>query len=305
MKITVIGTINKDLILPFQSASIESFGGIFYTATILSKLLPEATITPVSYIGEDVQVTIGAVLKQFPNISTEGLIPWEGKSHKVILEYESPHSRKEKSLFHFPPLTWQQVEPHLEADMIMVNMICGWDVELDAFRKIGQAHRERLYFDLHYLIMGIDDLGRRFPEPPQNVYEWLKQSKFVQMNEREFSEIQGEARNEVDFYNRRLQEDQVLLITRGSKGASLVYQRGEMIGRKEIPGHKLLHPVDPTGCGDAFGAGFVCNYLESGDINKAVEFANLVGAANAALRGTNEMHLLPERIAEIRRLSQP
>jgi len=119
MKITVIGTINKDLILPFRNAPIESFGGIFYDISILSYLLEEDDeIIPVSFIGEDIFPTVQAILKKLPNISTKGLIPLPQKNHKVILEYASPSRRQEKSLFQFPALKWEQMAPFIDSDMV-------------------------------------------------------------------------------------------------------------------------------------------------------------------------------------------
>lgn len=302
MKITVIGTINKDLILPFRNAPIESFGGIFYDIAILAHLLGESgEIVPVSYIGEDILSTVQAVLKKMPGVSRAGLIPIQEKNHKVILEYTSPQRRQEKSLFRFPALTWEQIAPFLEADMVIVNMISGWDIEKTAYLKLSQAARERLYLDVHYLLMGVDEMGRRFLRRPEDgAEEWLAGSRFVQMNEEEYRLLASECRNEVDFFQRYCKKDQVLLITRAAKGATIVYQRDGMVGHKDFPAWKVSWLVDSTGCGDAFGAGFVVKYLQTGQILPAVEFANLVAAANLTLKGTNEMHRLAESMAQIR-----
>lgn len=300
MKITIVGTINKDLILPFRNVSIESFGGIFYDVTILSHLLKEDDeILPVSFVGEDVLPMILAILKKLPNVSTAGLMPLPQKNHKVILEYTSPSRRQEKSLFRFPPLTWEQIAPFIEADMVILNMISGWDIDENAYHRLSEAARARLYLDIHYWVMGLDNLGRRFPGKPQGAETWLSGSKFVQMNEDEYRILAGDSRNEVEFYHRYFREDQVLLLTQSARGAMVVYERDGMVGQKHFPARKVSRAVDNTGCGDAFGAGFVINYLQTGTINSAVEFANLVAAANLCLRGTNEMHRLGETIDAI------
>lgn len=295
MKITVIGTINKDLILPFRSAPIESFGGIFYDTSILSYLLKkDDEIVPVSFIGEDVLPTVQAILKKLPNISQKGLIPLEQKNHKVILEYASPSRRQEKSLFQFPSLKWEQIEPFIDADMVILNMISGWDIEDQAYHKLSEAVRERLYLDIHYWVMGIDNLGRRFPKKPDHPETWLSGSKFVQMNEDEYRILSDDSRNEVEFFHNYFKKDQILLITKSARGATVVYQRDEMVGHKDFPAWKVSRALDGTGCGDAFGAGFVVKYLATQKIVESMEFANLVAAANLALKGTNEMHLLFE-----------
>jgi len=299
MNITVIGTINKDLILPFQGAPIESYGGIFYNMAILSQLTDEEdVIIPVSFIGEDVQTPVMAVLKKFPKVSTDGLIPIDQKNHKVILEYRSPHQRKEKALFNFPPLTWKQVKPFLGSDIIMVNMITGWDIEEKAFFKIAERVGKRLYLDVHFLVMGADKLGRRFPQKPNKVERWLKGSHFVQMNRMEYQIIAGENGKE-DFFKKNLKRDQVLIITDGKHGADVVKVDYGKINLKHYPAFKLPAIVDATGCGDAFGAGFVYKYLKTNEVEASIRFANQVAAANALLKGTNEMPLLKETMKEI------
>ena len=84
MKITVIGTINKDLIMPFNGRPIECFGGIFYDVSVLSQLLEEEhQIVPVSYVGDDVYDTLCAIMRKLPNVSLDGLLRIPEKNHKV------------------------------------------------------------------------------------------------------------------------------------------------------------------------------------------------------------------------------
>lgn len=299
MKITVIGTINKDLILPFQGAPIESYGGIFYNIAILSQLVDEADeIVPVSFIGEDVQTPVMAVLKKLPRVSVEGLIPINQKNHKVILEYQSPDQRKEKALFNFPPLSWKQVKPFLDSDMVIVNMITGWDIEEKAFLKIADRVRKKLYFDVHFLVMGADKLGRRFPKRPDRVERWLKNPRFVQMNQREYQIIAGDT-PKGEFFKRTLKRDQILIITGGKRGVEVIRVDYGKIKLAHYPAYRLTSIVDSTGCGDAFGAGFVYEHLKTNDLDGSIRFANKVAAATALLKGTNEMSLLGETMEKI------
>lgn len=301
MKITVIGTVNKDLILPFQGSPIESFGGIFYTVAVLSRLMePTDEIIPVSFVGEDLSDPIKAVFQKMGNVSTEGLIPIDQINHKVILEYVSPGSRKEKALFHFPPLTYKHVKPFLGSDMIIVNMITGWDIDAKAFTKLAKQAGSKLYIDIHFLVMGVDKLGRRFPQKPGKIEQWLAQSRFVQMNHKEY-EIIAEGMPKTDFFKQYLKRDKVLLITNGKMGAEAVFVDFGKITAKQYPAVKLPHVVDATGCGDAFGAGFVYQFMKTKELDASVGYANLVAAANALLKGSNEMSLLRETIEKIQK----
>lgn len=305
MKIAIIGTINKDLILPFQESPIESFGGIFYNISILSQLLdPGDRIIPYAFIGEDIEATIHAILKKMSNVMIDGLRVLPQRNHKVILEYTSPEERQEKSLFQFPSLSTEHVAPAGDAEMVMVNLVSGWDITLETFLHLSQQAREKMYLDVHYLLMGVDELGRRFPQKPSNIDQWLRGARFIQMNEQEFQILAADSRNSIDFYQKKFTEDQILLTTLAKEGAVLVYSRGGMVRHKHVPAYHISRFIDTTGCGDAFGAAFVVKYLETGDISLAVDYANLVAGANTVLRGTNEMHRLKEMMDEIQKANK-
>lgn len=292
-RITVIGTINKDLILPFRGAPIESLGGIFYTTAILGCLMePDDEIIPVSFLGEDLADTVRAALLPFKNVNSNALHSIPDKNQKVILEYLSPQERREKALFNFPPLEWKHVRNHLETDFIIVNLITGWDLSVGAFRKIVSRFGPKTYLDVHYLVKGIDSMGRRFPEKPQSVESWLLGPSFVQMNEEEFNIISDGQLDPVHFFGKRMTPDQTLLITRGRDGVTVIYQKDGMIRGKNIAAPQVSEVVDATGCGDAFGAGFVKAFSETSDVLESAAYANRVAAANAMLEGTNEISRL-------------
>lgn len=300
MKITVIGTINKDLILPFQGTPIESFGGIFYNISILSYLMETTDeIIPVSFIGEDIQTPIKAVLNKMPNVSTEGLIPIKQTNHKVILEYVAPDKRKEKALFNFPSLTWKHIKPFMDSDAIIVNMITGWDIERKVFEKISKQARNKLYLDIHFLVMDIDKLGRRSPQKPDKIEKWVRGAKYIQMNDKEYEIIAGEE-DKTEFFKRNFKPDQVLITTMGNLGADVIHYDFGKITLKKFSAYKPTSIIDTTGCGDAFGAGFILNYIKTEKLEDSIKFANLVAAANASLKGTNEVHQLKETMEKIK-----
>ncbi len=303
MKIVVIGTINRDLILTYQGGTIQSLGGIFYSMSALSEIgSDEVEIIPVSYLGNDLYQPFLSLLENYHLISKEGLTALDQKNHKVILEYKSPEDRTEKALFNFPSLEWNHLNDFADADFFLINMITGWDISLDAFLKLSHSCYHRMYLDVHFLVMGIDKMGKRFPKRPENIEQWLSGARFIQMNEREFKIIAGNDIHEKAFYDRYFNPDQVLIITLGSQGARVLFTKENIVRNKHFPGIKIESVKDATGCGDVFGVGFVWRYLQSQNIFQATEFANLAAAANCLLEGTNQMDNMVSIIQELSEL---
>jgi hypothetical protein len=300
VNIVIIGTINKDLILPFQGASIQSFGGIYYTLSALSSLAgKDISLTPVSFIGEEVYPRLMALFQGFPNIVKEGLYSIPLKHHEVILEYVSPEIRTEKALFNFPHLEWKQLKKFKNADFYIVNLITGWDLSLNAFQRLSKKYFDKLYLDIHFLVMGIDKLGNRFPQRPDNIEKWIQGARFVQMNQNEFEIINEDALHETEFYEKYMKPEQILLITLAGQGVRVIFQKNSMIRNKHFPAFKPERIEDVTGCGDVFGAGFVFQYLNTQNLYSAVEFANRSAAANCMLKGTSEFDLLYSRMEQL------
>lgn len=303
MKVAVIGTINKDLILPFEGASIQSFGGIFYTITALSILGGEnIQIYPVSFIGEDILQPLNALLQKYQSISPDRLIPLQQKNHEVILEYNSPEERMEKALFNFPSLEWHQIKKINDVDFFLINMITGWDLSLKSFHKLSKKFFNKMYLDVHFLVMGVDNLGKRVPRCPDNIREWLRGARFVQMNQREFSIINNTATHEIAFFEENFREVQVLIITQGGRGAKVIFRKNNMTRDKHFPTFHLEKIIDTTGCGDVFGAGFVWKYLNSQNIYSSMKYACNAATANCMLKGTNEMDILLSQMDKFREL---
>jgi sugar/nucleoside kinase (ribokinase family) len=295
MKIAIIGTINKDLILPYERAPIQSLGGITYSTLALANLVKQnVSIIPVSYIGEDIVQAANHLFGKYPIIDKSNLIQLPQKNHKVILEYSSPVDRTEKALLNFPPLEWKQIKLVKKCDFIIVNMITGWDIPLNAYLKLSKKAYKKMYLDVHYLVMGIDKMGNRFPKCPSEIREWLKGARFIQMNEKEFNIIAENSLHEISFFEKYLNKDQILIITLGEKGARLVFYKDNNIRDKHFPTVRLEEIYDATGCGDVFGAAFVSKYLQTEDAYESIEFANLVSSANCLIGGTMDMDRLPE-----------
>ena len=77
----------------------------------------------------------------------------------------------------------------------------------------------------------------------------------------------------------------------GLHGRTVVTKHGEKGGAVHAPDATYTHPgfgvepVDTTGAGDAFAAGFIATYLRYGDHERALEFANACGALASRSEG--------------------
>ncbi|MDO8261470.1 MAG: PfkB family carbohydrate kinase, partial [Candidatus Magasanikbacteria bacterium] len=73
---------------------------------------------------------------------------------------------------------------------------------------------------------------------------------------------------------------QIVIVTRGGEGCA-VYTQSEKV---EVPGIKIV-VKDTVGAGDAFSAGFLHKYFETGNLYESAKFANELGAYVASRAG--------------------
>ncbi|GAB4183095.1 MAG: PfkB family carbohydrate kinase [Calditrichia bacterium] len=296
MKITVIGTINKDIVLPYNQLSFQSLGGITYTlATLRNFVSSEDQIIPVSYIGHDVVDLMEGLRQSWPTVNFDALIRLEQKNHQVILEYDSPTERKEKALFFFPQLEWEQIQPWLDTDFVIVNMITGKELSLDTYKKIADQIYQRLYIDIHFLVMDVDSLGNRIEKRPDDIYDWLNYSRFIQMNEHEYEIINREGIAMDVFWKGLLRPSQHVFLTRGEKGVLWISYEDEF-RMEQIEAYNIPMVNETTGCGDVFGASFSYAYLYTKNIRKALEFAVCAASASTQISGTENFYQLKDKM---------
>ncbi len=67
---------------------------------------------------------------------------------------------------------------------------------------------------------------------------------------------------------------EILIVKRGSKGASVFYKNGQVL---DVPGFPV-EILNVLGAGDAFASGFIYGYLQGWDIYKACRLGNASGA---------------------------
>jgi sugar/nucleoside kinase (ribokinase family) len=115
----------------------------------------------------------------------------------------------------------------------------------------------------------------------------------VQMNEDEAAGLTPDGLDEDDLAKHVLALNTgAMFITRGSRGATAFIDVHKQIQRTEIDGVAVKHVLDPTGCGDVFGAAYCAHFLHTKNIQESARFANRVAAANAELKGSADIERL-------------
>jgi sugar/nucleoside kinase (ribokinase family) len=294
MKITVIGHLCLDVIQHPDGSETQSYGGIFFAVATLANLLgPGDTVAPVFGVGKADYDALTGRLKAYPNVDRSGIYQFNGPTNQVRLIYSSTSQRTECSKHISEPIPLKRIRPHLDADLILVNMISGFDVTLDTFDEIRVEVRDAavpLYLDVHSLTLGIKEDFIRFHRPVELWRRWLFMVHAAQLNEEEAAILSPEHLNETSLANHTLALDtQALLITRGERGCTAFIDEHKHTRRVDVPGLQTASFPDPTGCGDVFGAAYCAHYARTKEIESSVNFANRVASLNAGLTGSEDI----------------
>ncbi len=299
MKITVIGTINKDIIIPYQGVPQQSLGGIFYSITTLMNFMKDGEqIIPVSYVGKELSHLIEAFKVKWKQVDFSGLIPLDEHNHQVILEYTSRTEREEKAFFFFPKLKNEHIQKFLDTDFIIANMITGQEMDVDVFKFIAQTCYDKLYLDVHSLLLKTDELGKRVEHRPDDIFEWLNYARFIQLNEKEYEIINSDGMDFKKFWGGLLRPSQNVFLTMGEKGVWWIANRNGVQVRK-FPGYEIKNIKEPTGCGDVFGAAFAYSFVKKKVISKAIEFGILAAGASTLITGTENFYMLKDEMKKL------
>lgn len=340
MRIGIIGLINHDTIHMTGGRQIQDLGGILYNTTVMADLVGDGDrVYPISRIGADCNDEMRRILASRPGVDISGVaLAKEGTSRNQI-RYDKAMEKVEQLTNHVGPITFEQIEPFLDLDALLVNFIVGDDITLETMEAIRGSASGLLYLDVHNLCLGIDAEGYRRRRAPEDWQRWIEMFDVVQMNEVEARLLAGsgnetaaasgpgrpsgpgesgepdrpsaaggpggpgepdgpggrsgplEAEDDFIAFGRSITAlgPAVCITTRGGLGPITVYREDDEATVCAIPSAPVREMVDTTGCGDAFAAGFVIEYLTSKDPDRATRLANRVASVNCTVAG------LPER----------
>lgn len=295
MRIAIIGIINHDTIAMANGQELQDLGGILYNTAVLANMVDEQTsLFPVTRIGEDCYDMMTNILASYPNVDLCGVaIAPEGTSRNTI-RYDASMEKVERLTNHIGSIPFDQIEPFLNHDAILINFIIGDDISRETMREIRARSRGLIYLDVHNLCLGIDEQGYRFHRAQDRWHEWMEWVDVVQMNEVEAALLADrEIETDQDFiaFGKMILGlgPSIYIATRGRFGSVTVYRDADEIKTFISPPEAVEEVVDTTGCGDAFAAGFLTDYLVTRDPVSATQLASWAAGLNCTLAGLSEV----------------
>ncbi|MFL5485385.1 MAG: carbohydrate kinase family protein [Gemmatimonadaceae bacterium] len=286
-----------------RDAPVEEWGGITYALSALDAALQaDWEFVPVLKVGSDLADSARNFVGHLDRVAP-GTAPIEvpHPNNRVALYYLSDERRCERLSGGVPKWHWLGLKPLLaDLDALYINLISGFELDLETAQLIRQHFRGPIYCDLHSLLLAVQPDGMRTLQPLPNAAAWMRCFDFVQVNEDEMSMM---ASDPMALAAIALAEGvSSIAITLGSRG--VVYfaapgfngisdLRRSSIGSAQgairtarVPAKQPRHgPGDPTGCGDVWGATYFSRLLAGDKLDAAIDRAMDAATRNVDHRG--------------------
>jgi hypothetical protein len=315
-KVGVVGSLVWDLIYGRDPLAppVEEWGGIAYAlAGLDASLTPDWQIVPLIKVGRDLGREAQQLLNGLTHLTPGGrCVEVTAPNNRVVLHYQSTERRCERMAGGVPGWTWAELGPMVrDLDALYVNFISGFEMCLGTAQALRQGFQRPIYADFHSLFLGMQQDGIRVLQPLPNAGDWFGCFDFVQLNEDEMRQLSPDP---LSLSAQALGAGVSLLtVTLGPRGSAYVAAPGfdHISDRSEpksadtltairsalikAPGTETL---DPTGCGDVFGAAAFARLLAGDSVEAALGHATRLAARNAAFRGATGLasHLRGELV---------
>ena len=320
-RVGVIGSFVWDVIhgRDPRHAPVEEWGGITYALSAFDAALADGwEMVPLARVGADLHPRAVEFLRTLRRVAVDAEpIAVPHANNRVELRYVSAERRSEVLSGGVPPWPWLGLRPLLrDLDALYINLISGFELELETAQLIRQHFSGPIYCDLHSLTLAVQPDGLRTPQPLPNAAQWMACCDVVQLNEDEMAMM---APDPMALSAMALsQQVRLLLVTLGARGVVYVASPGfERLADVSRAGsgtsaagavRTALVPAaplnvkggdgDPTGCGDVFGATVFSRLLAGDTFSIALSHAVKAAARNVEYRGARGLahHLRGELI---------
>lgn len=273
---------------PRAAAPVVGWGGIAYALSGLEAALAEDwDMVPLIKVGADLATEAHAFLATLSRVAPDAaLVTVPEPNNRTELRYFSDEQRTEVLSGGVPGWEWEDLVQRVEAarlDALYVNFLSGWELDLDTAAKLRAAFRGPIYCDLHMAAWAVQPSGLRALRPFADPAAWCRCVDYLQVNDDEMRML---APGAAAFGRLALANGvRLAMVTLGQRGVRW-YGAGREgvippVEVREGPG------VDPTGCGDVWGATMCARTLAGDAPEPAMREANRLAANNAAFRGTS------------------
>jgi hypothetical protein len=338
MRIGIIGSLVWDVIYGRDPVAppVEEWGGIAYALGALdASLSPDWEIVPLIKVGRDLSGQAQDLLRSLARLSPGArCAEVTAPNNRVVLHYQSSERRCERMAGGVPGWTWTELGPMVrDLDAIYLNFISGFELCLGTAQALRQGFAGPIYADLHSLFLGMQQDGMRVLQPLPNAPAWFGCFDMVQLNEDEMQQLTLDPLTlAADAMGAGVS---LLAVTLGPRGVVYVAAPGfdGLAGKRgsgeagthrragtapaddqtsplpRFPGAQLsvrtalipapqVETLDPTGCGDVFGAAAFARLLAGDPVETALRHATALAARNAGFRGASGLsrHLRGELV---------
>ena len=311
-RLGVISTLVWDVIhgRDVRSAPVEEWGGITYALGALDAALPDDwEVVPVMKVGYDLVARAREFLGTLRRLAPDAaLVEVPYPNDRVELFYYSSERKSEILHGGVPGWTWLGLRPLVEGlDALYVNLISGFELDLETATLLRQHFKGVAYCDLHSLVLAVQPGGLRTPRPLPDVAAWCRCFDLLQVNEDELAMM---APDPMALAATALANGvRVLNVTLGRQGvvyfAAPGFERladlreelreahalGGALGAiatarvPAVPAAVDERAGDPTGCGDVWGATYFSRLLAGDKLSDAMRVAAAAAARNVGHRG--------------------
>ncbi len=289
-KVGVIGSLVWDEIHGRDPAAgpVEEWGGIAYAMAGLDAALGDGwELIPLVKVGRDLAGRAEDFLRGLDRVPRSArFLEVPTPNNRVVLRYLSAERRCERMAGGVPGWTWGELGPLVrDLDAIYLNFISGFELSLGTAAALRSGFRGPIYADLHSLLLGMNGDGIRTLQPLPEAASWYRCFDYVQVNEDEMAQLSPDP---LGLATGMLAEGvRGVVVTLGPRGAVYVERGDDALGlvKTELIRGESVDAVDPTGCGDVFGATTFARLLRGDPLAEAVRAGNRSAARNATYRG--------------------
>jgi hypothetical protein len=278
MKLFVIGHSVEDHITSAEGEIIKP-GGIFYTALALTAIKKDDEI----FLCTSAEKENYSLFSEVYGKCNSGFIQFTDPIPKVLLTIHGEKEREEryKNISRNLEIPYSRLK---EFDGILINMITGYDINLDQLKEIRKNFSGIIYMDIHTLSRGMGHHGHRGFRQIENFPEWASCIDIIQANEMELKTLTDKTGDEDIVREILSYGTRQILLTKGSAGAYLFYllKGGLNFIFKSAAKVKAENKI---GLGDVFGAVYFYNYIKTNDLYHSLDAAVTASGLAAEMDG--------------------